>query len=142
MQVKHLSEAKPYEAPNHRAYTSLRLFGLDAGGPKQFTVGLSHFLPGGGAGPDASPTEKVYYVLAGELTLIVGGKETVLKANDSCFIGPNESVRSPRCAITSIGRQPSKYGVEASHSLKSVFSPVSSAVTKSPYCSRSSGQLT
>ena len=64
---------------------------LDAGGPKQFTVGLSHFLPGGGAGPDASPTEKVYYVLAGELTLIVGGKETVLKANDSCFIGPNES---------------------------------------------------
>jgi kynurenine formamidase/quercetin dioxygenase-like cupin family protein len=91
MQVKHLSEAKAYEAPNHRAYCSLRLFGLDAGGPKQFTVGLSHFLPGGGAGPDASPTEKVYYVLSGELTLIVDGKETVLKANDSCFIGPNES---------------------------------------------------
>jgi mannose-6-phosphate isomerase-like protein (cupin superfamily) len=68
MQVKHLSEAKAYEAPNHRAYSSLRLFG-----------------------PDASPTEKVYYVLAGELTLIVGGKETVLKANDSCFIGPNEN---------------------------------------------------
>ena len=40
--------------------------------------------------PDASPTEKVYYVLAGELTLIVGGKQTVLKASDSCFIGPNE----------------------------------------------------
>ena len=52
MQVKHLSEAKPYEAPNHRGYSSLRLFGLDAGGPKQFTVGLSHFLPGGGAGPE------------------------------------------------------------------------------------------
>ena len=30
-------------------------------------------------------------MLAGELTLIVGGKETVLKANDCCFIGPNES---------------------------------------------------
>ena len=29
--------------------------------------------------------------LAGELTLIAAGKETVLKANDSCFIGPNES---------------------------------------------------
>ena len=91
MEVKHLREAKPYEAPNHRGYSSLRLFGLDAGGPKQFTVGLSHFLPGGGAGPDASPTEKVYYVLAGELTLIACGKQTVLKANDSCFIGPNES---------------------------------------------------
>ena len=90
MQAKHLSDAKPYDAPNHRGYSSLRLFGLDAGGPKQFTVGVSHFLPGGGAGPDASPTEKVYYVLAGELTLIVGGNEIVLKANDSCFIGPNE----------------------------------------------------
>ena len=54
-------------------------------------VGLSHFLPGGGAGPDASPTEKVYTVLSGELTVIVGGKETVLKPLDSCFIGPNEN---------------------------------------------------
>jgi mannose-6-phosphate isomerase-like protein (cupin superfamily) len=90
MLVKRFSEAKPYEAPNHRAYSSLRLFGADAGGPKQFLVGLSHFLPGGGAGPDSSPTEKVYVVLSGELTVIVGGKEVVLEASDSCFIGPNE----------------------------------------------------
>jgi mannose-6-phosphate isomerase-like protein (cupin superfamily) len=90
MEVKRFDEAKAYEAPNHRNYASLRLLGLDAGGPKQFVVGLSHFLPGGGAGPDASPTEKVYVVLSGELTVIAGGKETVLKANDSCFIGPNE----------------------------------------------------
>jgi mannose-6-phosphate isomerase-like protein (cupin superfamily) len=91
MEVKRFADAKAYEAPNHRAYSSLRLFGLDAGGPKQFVVGLSHFLPGGGAGPDASPTEKVYVVLAGELTVIAGGKEVVLKPNDSCFIGPNEA---------------------------------------------------
>ena len=91
MEVKRFAEAKAYEAPNHRNCTSLRLFGLDAGGPKQFVVGLSHFLPGGGAGPDASPTEKVYVILSGELTVIAAGKETVLKANDSCFIGPNET---------------------------------------------------
>jgi mannose-6-phosphate isomerase-like protein (cupin superfamily) len=91
MQVKRFAEAKAYEAPNHRNYSSLRLFGADAGGPKQFVVGLSHFLPGGGAGPDASPTEKVYVVLSGHLTVIVDGKETVLGPNDSCFIGPNES---------------------------------------------------
>ena len=91
MLVKRFSEAKSYEAPNHRLYSSLRLFGADAGGAKQFIVGGSHFLPGGGAGPDASPTEKVYFVLSGELTVIVGGKETVLKASDSCFIGPNEN---------------------------------------------------
>jgi quercetin dioxygenase-like cupin family protein len=91
MQIRQLRDAKPYQAPNHRGCCALRLFGLDAGGPKQFSVGLSHFLPGGGAGPDASPTEKVYYLLAGELTLIAGGKETVLKSGDSCFIGPNET---------------------------------------------------
>jgi mannose-6-phosphate isomerase-like protein (cupin superfamily) len=90
MLVKRFEDAKAYEAPNHRGYSSLRLFGGDAGGTTGFLVGLSHFLPGGGAGPDASPTEKVYVVLSGELTVIVGGKETVLKPNDSCFIGPNE----------------------------------------------------
>ena len=91
MHVKRFTEAKAYEAPNHRDYTTLRLFGAEAGGTKGLVVGYSHFLPGGGAGPDASPPEKVYYVLRGELTVIVGGKETVLKANDSCFIGPNEN---------------------------------------------------
>ena len=91
MLVKRFADAKPYAAPNHRNYSSLRLFGADAGGPRQFVVGLSHFLPGGGAGPDASPTEKVYVILSGELTVIVGGKETVLEPNDSCFIAPNES---------------------------------------------------
>ena len=30
-------------------------------------------------------------MLDGELTVIVGGKETVVKRGDSCYIGPNES---------------------------------------------------
>jgi len=80
MIAKKLSEAKEYVAPNHRACSTLRLFGAEAGGSKAIIAGVSHFLPGGGAGPDASPPEKVYYVLEGELTLIVGG-----------YIGPNES---------------------------------------------------
>ena len=84
-------EAKEYVAPNHRACTTLRLFGAEMGGSKGLIVGISHFLPGGGAGPDASPPEKVYYVLEGELTVIAGGRETVLEPGDSCYIGPNES---------------------------------------------------
>jgi quercetin dioxygenase-like cupin family protein len=91
MQVKRFSEAKSYDAPHHRNYTGLRLFGAEAGGSKNLIVGVTHYLPGGGAGPDASPPEKVYFVLTGELTVIVDGKETVLKRHDSCFIGPNES---------------------------------------------------
>ena len=30
-------------------------------------------------------------MLAGELTVIVDGTETVLKKHDSCFIGPHEN---------------------------------------------------
>jgi quercetin dioxygenase-like cupin family protein len=82
VEIKRYSEAKSYEAPNHRKYHSLRLFGADAGGSSQFVVGLSHFLPGGGAGPDSSPTEKVYVVLSGELTVKVGNNEIVLKQQD------------------------------------------------------------
>ena len=91
MQVKRFSELKTYEAPNHRACATLRMWGAEAGGVKGMIVGMTHFLPGGGAGPDASPPEKVYMVLSGELTVIVDGKETVLKANDSCVIEPNET---------------------------------------------------
>ena len=91
LDVKRLADAKPYVAPNHRDCSALRLFGAEAGGTKGLVFGYSHFLPGGGAGPDASPPEKVYFVLRGELTVIVNGKETVLKANDSCVIEPNET---------------------------------------------------
>lgn len=91
MDIKRFADAKAYEARNHRDMRGLRLFGAEAGGPSKFVVGMSHFLPGGGAGPDASPTEKVYVVMAGHLTVIVGGVESVLGPNDSCYIGPNES---------------------------------------------------
>jgi quercetin dioxygenase-like cupin family protein len=90
MIVRKFSEAKPYEAPNHRDYKSFRVFGAEMGGSQTLVFGISHFLPGGGAGPDASPPEKVYFVLDGELTIIVDGKETIAKRGDSVYIGPNE----------------------------------------------------
>lgn len=78
MKVTHFADAKPYEAPNHYDMRSLRLQGFAPGGPQAFWTGLSHFLPGGGAGPDASPLEKVYVVIAGELTVTVGETEVCL----------------------------------------------------------------
>ena len=90
MLVKRFADAKPYEAPNHRGVVGLRLQGFEEGGPANQWVGLSQYLPGGGAGPDATPTEKVYLCLDGEVTIIAGGKEAVLKPNDSVYLAPNE----------------------------------------------------
>lgn len=90
MIVRRFADAKPYEAPNHRDVRSMRLQGFEQGGPANQWVGLSHFLPGGGAGPDASPLEKVYVILSGEMTVIVGGKETVMGPLDSCTIPGGE----------------------------------------------------
>ncbi|AXS42165.1 cupin domain-containing protein [Breoghania sp. L-A4] len=90
MQFKRFADAQPYDAPNHRDVVGLRLQGFEDGGPENQWVGLSQFLPGGGAGPDSTPFEKVYVVLDGEMTVIVGGRETVLGTYDSCTIAPGE----------------------------------------------------
>ena len=90
MKVTRFADAKPYEAPNHYEMRSLRLQGFEPGGPEKFWTGVSHFLPGGGAGPDSSPLEKVYVVTAGELTIKVGDVETVLRKMDSCTIAAGE----------------------------------------------------
>lgn len=91
MKVTRFEDAKPYVAPNHFEMRSLRLQGFEEGGPAKFWAGLSHFLPGGGAGPDVSPLEKVYVIVEGELTVKVNGDEVVLRAMDSCCIPGGES---------------------------------------------------
>lgn len=90
MLVKRFEAARAYEAPNHRGVVGLRLQGFEEGGPGNQWVGYSQFLPGGGAGPDATPFEKVYVVLEGAMTVIVAGRETVLGPLDSATIAPGE----------------------------------------------------
>ncbi|KEP68171.1 cupin domain-containing protein [Thioclava sp. BHET1] len=90
MHLKRFDDALPYEAPNHFGCHGLRLQGFEEGGPTNQWIGFSQFLPGGGAGPDSTPFEKVYIVLEGEMTLIVDGIETVLGRFDSCTIAPDE----------------------------------------------------
>ncbi len=90
MLVKRFEDAETYEAPNHFGVTGLRLQGFEEGGPTNQWVGLSQFLPGGGAGPDSTPFEKIYVVLEGEMTVIIDRVETVLSKYDSCTIAPNE----------------------------------------------------
>lgn len=91
MFVKKFEDALPYDAPNHRGVVGLRLQGFEDQGPKNQWVGLSQFLPGGGAGPDSTPFEKVYIVVEGEMTVIIDGAETVLRKFDSCTILAGEA---------------------------------------------------
>jgi quercetin dioxygenase-like cupin family protein len=114
MHIQPLSVARAYEAPNHFDCRSLRLAGFSTEGPKSFWLGLSHFLPGGGAGPDASPLEKAYVILSGQLTVRAGGREEVAGPMDTVFIpgGEEREIRNEgNDVVTMIVAMPYPEGV-------------------------------
>ena len=90
MTVTRWKEAKQDPAKNHFGMVGFRLQGGDASQTQNFWVGLSQFLPAGGAEKGASPTEKVYVVLEGEVTIVTKDGETVLGPLDSCLLAANE----------------------------------------------------
>jgi quercetin dioxygenase-like cupin family protein len=90
MHLTRISEARPYEAAKHHDMRALRLQGFDASNCADFWVGLSHFLPGGGADADASPIEKVYVALSGSVTVTTDQGETELGPLDSCHLVAGE----------------------------------------------------
>ena len=91
MHVTHLADARPYEAARHFGMTGLRLQGFDASPAKNFWVGLSHFLPGGGAANATTRPDRVYVVLSGAITVITDAGETTLSTMDSCHLAPGET---------------------------------------------------
>lgn len=90
MHVTRHSEAVPYDAGGHFKMTGLRLQGYGVSPTKSFWVGLSHFLPAGGAESSASNSDKVYVVLRGKITVITDLGETTLNELDSCFLAAGE----------------------------------------------------
>ena len=94
---RELKECTAYNPPKHFGMTAIRLQGTEESGATKFWMGMSHFLPGGGADYDYedSPTEKIYYVKSGEVTVYTKDdkEKIVLRENDSIFIGPNEGRR-------------------------------------------------
>ena len=93
MEVTRLPDASTYEAPGHFGCVAFRLQGFDASDSENFWVGLSHFLPAGGTEMDATPLEKVYVVIDGEVTVTTEEGSTTLGRMDSCHLAANE-VRS------------------------------------------------
>ncbi len=85
-----VDDAKIYNPPKHNAMTAMHLHNKDVSGCQNFWVGLSHFLPGGGAEKGSAPSEKVYFVLAGELTVKTATQTVTLKPMDSLYLAANE----------------------------------------------------
>jgi len=89
-------EAYKYEAPGHFDVRTTRLHDpvdVNVGG---ITMGLSHFLPGGGCNYGANAKESIYYILKGQMYLEseVGTEnevKTTLFAGDSYHCGPGTS---------------------------------------------------
>ena len=90
MKKVELKDVKPYDAAGHFLMTAMRLHGQEESGAPKYWMGLSHFHPGGGAEMGATPTEKIYFVLDGEVTIKTPKEEITLKPWDSIFIGPDE----------------------------------------------------
>lgn len=92
MKVIRFHDVTPYSAPGHFDMTALKLQGKEETGLQSFWMGLSYFLPGGGAdyAYEDSPTEKVYLVLDGEITIRTKTDEYILRPMDSIYIAPNE----------------------------------------------------
>lgn len=87
-----LSQVEPYDAPGHFKMVAMRLAGKEETGSEKFWVGLSHFLPGGGAeyAYEDSPTEKFYFVLDGEITVSGKDGEFTIGPSEAIYIAPNE----------------------------------------------------
>ena len=88
------NESYTYEAPGHYDVRTTRLHDpkdVNSGG---ITMGLSHFLPGGGCDYGSNPKESIYYIIEGQMYLVSEeGTEsevkTTLFAGDSFHCGPN-----------------------------------------------------
>lgn len=93
MHVTRFADASAYEAPHHVDMRCLRLQGHEASPTDELWLGLSYLLPGGHTGLDAAAVEKLYLVIAGEVTILTEAGEATLKPLDSCRIAPNEKRR-------------------------------------------------
>jgi uncharacterized cupin superfamily protein len=86
MRITRHASAPGYAPAAHHDVAALRLQGHEAGPTERFWVGLSCYLPGGGA--DESPTaeETVYVVLDGTLVVRADGLEEELGPLDSVHL--------------------------------------------------------
>ena len=83
-----------YEAANHFDVRCTRVHDAADVNQGAITMGLSHFLPGGGCEYGSNPKESIYYIVEGQMYLeselnTPDEIKTTLYAGDSYHCGPN-----------------------------------------------------
>lgn len=91
MKINRADELAPYDAPNHFGMRCLRVQGHDASPAASAWIGMSRMAPGARAALSASPVEKMYFVLSGEVTLCNEHERHVLRRHDSCYVHAGEA---------------------------------------------------
>ncbi len=114
MKITRANEVVPYEPAGHYDMRASRVHSAAMSGSAQLTLGLSWFLPGGGAqrAKVNDGMELIYYITEGQLTLTTETETTVLEAGDSCFFKAgdvrsvkNESAR-PAAMLVIMAKRP------------------------------------
>ncbi len=88
MRITRIADAEPFSPDGHEGVGPVRLQGGTSTPTSDFTVALSHYLPGAQAALAPQAAETVYVVLSGELVMASDGVEAVLGAYDSVHFSP------------------------------------------------------
>lgn len=92
VKVTRFEDAQQYSAPGHTdTVHTMWMQHKNMGNEAPYWVGCSYYLPGSKAEWGASPLDKIYIVLEGELTIRLEDESVKLGPMDSIFIGPDES---------------------------------------------------
>lgn len=83
MRVTRIADAEPFTPVDHDGVGPVRLQGGTTTPTSDFTVALSHYLPGALAKLAPQEAETVYVVLSGELVMAAEGSEETLRSFDS-----------------------------------------------------------
>jgi mannose-6-phosphate isomerase-like protein (cupin superfamily) len=83
MRVTRITDAERFQPVGHEGVGPVRLQGGESFPTSDFTVALSHYLPGGAAELAPQDAETVYVIVSGQLVMIAEGAEEVLGPLDS-----------------------------------------------------------
>jgi glyoxylate utilization-related uncharacterized protein len=98
MKIIRKNQMVKYDPRGHYNMLAQRIHNKEISGSEMLTLGLSWFLPGGGAefSKVAEGMELIYYIVEGIMTLTTDNETVLLDAGDSCFFksGDGRSIKN------------------------------------------------